>query len=407
MRILYIHQYFATPKGSTGTRSYEFARRWTAKGHKVTMLTATAALTMEDLAGVHGLFFKRLTIDGIDVFALSIPYRQQMGIMARCLSFIGFVVVSSFMVLFMKKPAIIYATSTPLTVGIPALVAKWCWRIPFVFEVRDQWPEIPIELGIIKNKVLIKILLWLEKAIYKNSLAIVAGSPGQAEGIKKVLSEDKQITVITNGCDTKMFHPEVDGSAVRKKYAWEDKFILLHAGAMGKVNGLDFIVDAAEKLKDNPQILFVLLGEGNQKPLLQKRVKELALTNVQILPSIPRRLLPSFFAAADVGLVIIGNFPIVEHNSANKFFDSISAGKPVLLNYQGWKGELLEENEAGFGCKLYDIEEFTEKVRYLESHRGLLKPMGGNARRLAVEQFDRDKLARQALDVIISVAEKH
>jgi len=404
MHILYIHQYFATPKGITGTRSFEFAKRWVKKGHKVTMLTTTAQLTDDDLKNADGRLLKKVTIEGFSVLVICIPYKQQMGIAKRILSFLAFSVISSVAVLFIKKIDVIYATSTPLTVGVPALVARWLRKIPFVFEVRDQWPEIPIELGIIRNRILIKLFLWFEKTIYKNCSHIVALSPGQADGVKEVLAEEKPITVIPNCCDTEMFRPDIDGSVIRKEYGWGDKLVFLHAGAMGKVNGLDFVIDAAIRLKANPEILFVLLGEGNQRPALQSRIKELGLTNVQILPSVPKQQLPEIFAAVDIGLVIIGNYPIVQRNSSNKFFDSLSAGKPVLLNYSGWKREILEENNAGFGCKLCDLDQFVEKVLYLNSHRGQAKQMGQNARRVALEQFDRDKLAMEALDVIASIA---
>jgi glycosyltransferase involved in cell wall biosynthesis len=403
MFILYIHQYFATPKGKTGTRSYEFAKRWVKAGHNVRMLTAVAQLCEQDLQDAKGRFIKRITIDGIDVRAVNLPYNQKMGFIKRCLSFIGFVLIASVYVLFVKRSDVIYATSTPLTVGIPALIAKWFRRIPFVFEVRDQWPEIPIELGIIKNKFLIKALLWLEKTIYKEAGAIVAGSPGQAEGIKSVCQKSKTLEVVPNSCDIELFRPDIDGSHIRNKYKWGDKLVFLHAGAMGKVNSLNFVIEVAAKLKDNPEILFVLIGEGGQKPILQSRVKELGLTNVEILHSVPKQELPKYFAAVDIGLVIISNFSILEHNSANKFFDSLSAGKPVLLNYSGWKREILEENNAGFGCELCNLDEFVEKTLYFNSHRQELLEMGQNARRAAEEKFDRDKLATQALTAIKSV----
>jgi len=403
MHILYIHQYFATPFGTTGTRSYEFANRWVKAGHNVVMLTTVAQLCKQDLQNAKGRFIKQAIIDGIDVRAINLPYNQKMGFIKRGLSFIGFVLIASVYVLFVKRPDVIYATSTPLTVGIPALAARWFKRIPFVFEVRDQWPEIPIELGIIKNKVLIKILLWLEKTIYKNSSVIVALSPGQAEGIKKVYNKSKIIEVIPNSCDLELFRPDIDGSHIRAKYNWNRKLVFLHAGAMGKVNGLQFVIDAAEKLRGNPEIMFVLIGQGNQKPVLENRAKNLGLTNVQILGSVHKYQLPQIFAAADIGLVIIGNYPIVEHNSANKFFDSLSAGKPVLLNYSGWQRKILEENGAGFACDLCNLDEFVEKVLYINSHRDQLNEMGQNARRVAIEKFDRDNLAMQALDVISSV----
>ena len=401
MHILYIHQHFATPKGSTGTRSYEFARRWVKAGHKVTLISGRAGNS--GLEPGKGLIQKQ-TIEDINVVVASIKYSNEQSFFMRTISFLCFVFLSIYAGLRTKKVDAIYATSTPLTVGISATVLKWVKRVPFVFEVRDQWPEIPIKLGIIRNRFLIKILLWLEKTIYKNCSSIVALSPGQADGVRKVLAKEKPIMVIPNSCDVDVFRPDIDGSAVRKKRNWDDRLVFLHTGAMGKVNNLDFVIDAAVKLRDNPEIVFVLLGDGGQKPALQSRVKELGLTNVEIVPSVSKQQLPEILAAVDVGLVIIANFPIIQHNSANKFFDSLSAGKPVLLNYSGWQRKILEDNEAGFGCELCNLDEFIEKVLYLKSHRRQRQKMGANGRQLAIKKFNRDELAKQALELTSSVA---
>jgi glycosyltransferase involved in cell wall biosynthesis len=286
------------------------------------------------------------------------------------------------------------------------MVIKWVKHIPFVFEVRDQWPEIPIELSIITNGFLIKILLWLEKTIYKNCSSIVALSPGQADGIRAVLTEEKPITVIPNSCDTDVFMPDIDGfrrGRIRQRRGWKDKLVLLHTGAMGKVNGLDFVIEAAERLKDHSDIIFVLIGDGNQKSSLESKVKKLDLANVEISPSVPKQQLPEILAAADIALVVIANYPIIEHNCANKFFDGLSAGKPVLLNYSGWQRKILEGNEAGFGCDLCNLDQFVEKVLYLNSHSRQVEQMGQNARQVAVKKFNRDDLAKQALELISSV----
>ncbi|MHC4536831.1 MAG: glycosyltransferase family 4 protein, partial [Planctomycetota bacterium] len=320
MHILYIHQHFATPAGSTGTRSYEFARRWVKAGHKVTLITG-----YYDIGGLQvkkGLYRKQ-TIEGINVVIVGTKYSNKQSYLRRITSFMSFCLLSIYAGIRTKSLDVIYASSTPLTIGIPAMVIKWAKRVPFVFEVRDQWPEIPIELGIINNRFLIKILLWLERTIYKSCSWIVALSPGQAEGIKELLTDEKPITVIPNSCDIEVFKPEVDGSAVRQKRNWGDKLVLLHTGAMGKVNGLNFVVEAAERLKGHNDIIFVLIGDGNQKSSLESEVKKLGLTNVEILSSVPKQDLPEFYSAADTGLVIIGNYPIIEHNSANKFFDSL------------------------------------------------------------------------------------
>jgi len=400
MHILYIHQHFATPAGSTGTRSYEFARRWVKAGHKVTLITGHY-----DIGGlqVTGALYQKQNIEGINVIIVGSKYSNKQSYLRRVTSFFSFCLLSIYAGLRTKGVDVVYVSSTPLTVGIPAMVIKWAKHIPFVFEVRDQWPEIPIELGIITNRILIKILLWLEKTIYKKCSSIVALSPGQADGIRALLTEEKPIMVIPNSCDIDLFRPDIDGSAVRQRMGWGDKLVLLHTGAMGKVNGLDFIIEAAEGLKDHSDIILVLIGDGNQKPFLESRLKKLGLTNVEILSSVPKRELPEFYAAADVGLVIIGNYPIIEHNCANKFFDSLSAGKPVLLNYSGWQRKILEDNEAGFGCALCNLDEFVEKVLYLDSHRQQAEQMGQNARRAAVEKFNRDQLAKQALELTSSV----
>ena len=403
MHILYIHQHFATPKGSTGTRSYEFARRWIKWGHKVTVLTGNY-----DIGGlqVGRGAIQRQSIDGINVIVVAAKYSNKQSFIRRVISFFSFLLFATYVGLSEQDVDVVYATSTPLTVGIPAMITKWLRRKPFVFEVRDQWPEIPIEMGIIRNKVLISVLLWLERLIYENSEAIVALSPGMADGIRTVLKKEKPIVVIPNSSDTEMFRPDIDGSATRQEKGWDSKLVLLHFGAMGRANGLEFVIEAADRLRSNTEVHFVLVGEGSEKASLIKKVEQCGLKNVDILDSVPKVELVKLVAACDISMVIFANFSILEHNSANKFFDSLSAGKPVLLNYSGWQRKILEDNAAGYGCSLYNLDEFVEKVLYLNSHRQQLKQMGENARRIAEEKFDRDNLANQALRVLALIFEK-
>jgi len=390
MHILYLHQHFATPNGTTGTRSYEFARRWIKAGHKVTLITGHY-----DIGGLEldkGLIQKQ-SIEGINVVVVGTTYSNKQSYLRRIISFLCFMFLSIYAGLRTKAVDVTYATSTPLTMGIPAMVLKRLKRVPFIFEVRDQWPEIPIELGIIKNKIAIKLLLILEKSIYKSAVSIVALSPGMTEGIRKIVGEQKPIVIVPNSCDTELFHPDINGSRVRREKGWGNKLVLLYFGALGKANGLGFIIDAAERLKTNPDIHFVLVGDGSEKTAMVKRVEHLGLDNIEILGSIPKGRLPEFVAACDIAMVIFANYPILQHNSANKFFDSLSAGKPVLLNYSGWQRELIEKHEVGFGCRLCDVDEFVEKVRYLSYHRDKLSHMGYQARVLAETQFSRDDAA--------------
>jgi len=194
-----------------------------------------------------------------------------------------------------------------------------------------------------------------------------------------------------------VFHPDIDGSQILEKFGWGKKLVLLHFGAMGKVNNLEFVLHAAQKLRDNFKIQFVLAGNGNQKELLQKKIEELNLKNVELLDGLPKKELSVLVAACDISVVTIANYKILENNSANKFFDSLSAGKPVLLNYSGWQRILLEESNAGFGCDLCNLEQFLEKIRFFENHPAQTRQMGKNARQLATEKFSRDNLADSVL----------
>ena len=370
------------------------------------MITSTAQLTGPDLGtAACASIIRRLNVDGIEVIAFNISYHQTMGYAKRIWSFVRFLFFASLITVRLKDIDVVYATSTPLTIGIPALFLKWFRGIPFAFEVRDQWPQIPIEMGLIKSKLLIKLLLRLEKTIYKNAAAIVALSPGMAEGIQRVLDKSckKIITVIPNSCDVDVFSPNIDGSLVRKERGWGNKFVLLHTGAMGKANGLSFIIEVAQKLQDRPDILFVLIGEGGEKPSIERLIAEMRLTNIELAGTVTKHQLPTYLAACDIAMVIFANYPILEHNSANKFFDALSAGKPVLLNYSGWQRKLIEHEKAGWGCKLCDIDEFVDKVIKLNAEKERLNLMGQNARKIAESKFNRDKLARQALSVLLAI----
>jgi len=405
MHILYLHQYFALPQGSTGTRSYELARRWVKAGHQVTLICGVT-----DQSGVDPKGQKRIEIqtEGIRVLALNTKYSNSLSFVARVWAFVKFMLLSFWVALKIKDVDMIYATSTPLTIGIPAMLLKWFKRVPFIFEVRDQWPQIPIEMGYIRSPLLKKFLLWLEKRIYKSSVAIVALSPGMAKGAREVLGPiQKDVIIASNSSDTQLFHPDVDGSQIRIQQGWQDKFVVLHFGAMGRANGLDFLIDAAQGLKGTPEIHFVIIGEGSEKPRLRSRIEELGLKNIEILDTFPKKKMPEIVAACNVSTVVFANYPILEHNSANKFFDSISAAKPILLNYSGWQRDIIEQNECGFGCTLYDIKEYTDKLLNLYENRETLFKMGQNGRKLAEAEFDRDLISNRILTMIENVNSQH
>jgi len=402
MKILYIVQYFTTLNSSASSRHWWATHYLKEKGWDVTVITGPGYLPKQ--LQPKGLWAK-VHIDGITVIILNISYSQKMGFIGRGLSFIGYLLGASIVALCMQpKPALVFASSTPLTVAVPALFAHIFRRIPFVFEARDLWPDGPVELGKIKNTFLKYILYRLESLTYRLAEKIITLSPGMFDGIvKKGICESK-IFVIPNSSDPEFFSINADGAAFLKKHGISGNFVCAHAGTMGFVNGLDIILDAALLLKNShPHIVFLLIGDGNERPHLEKRVGREHINNVIFIAPIPKHEMPSCLAAVDLGLMTIKYFKIKEQNCANKFFDYLASGTPVLLNYGGWQAEWLSRYNAGVSVIPNDPEAFAKAMVDLASDLQRLKEMGQNAKRLAKEQFDRQRHMSRLESILRSV----
>lgn len=410
MHIAYIHQYFTTPSGSGGTRSYEFARRWVQAGFKVTVISSIAQLSVEELRQTKRIRkgVKRFSIEGIEVILLEIPYHQTMGRMGRVWSFLRFLWQATVVLVRLKNIDIVYATSTPLTVAVPALINRFFRKVRFIFEVRDLWPKAPIARGIIKNKLAIKLALWFEKNTYLKSEGIVALSTDTKDYIDKITEDPSKTIVVPNCADNDLFKPlqEQERQTIRVELGWENKFIIVHAGATGKANGLYRIVDAASRIQEHREICFVLIGEGREKPHLEQAVKDLKLNNVIFMNPLPKSELARILPAADVGLVSIDKMLHTQYNSANKLFDYFACGLPILLNYGGWQKDVLDKRNAGFGCDNFNDDEFIKNTLTLARNPSLRRMMGENARELAKDEFDRDTLAQKVLNYILQCFEK-
>lgn len=364
------------------------------------MVTTTAQMTDKDLGSTGHDLVRRLAIAGIDIIAIDIPYRQSMGMVRRLFSFFAFMVIASWFAVSVRNVNVVYASSTPLTVGIPALLARWIRGRRFVFEVRDPWPAVPVALGVLRNRIAIYLARRLERSIYRWAKSVVVLSDGMGSLVREVAPASQRIVTVPNCADTEFFRPDIDGDAMRQRWKCRDRFVCVHTGAMGRVNGLDVIVRAAEHFRDDPDLLFVLVGEGRERARLESECRAKGLTNVQLTGSVAKQVMPSVLAAADVCLMTVANVSILEHNSANKLFDYLSAGKPVVLNYGGWQREVLENAGAGVGCDMGNEEAFFALIANLKDDAQKRASMATAARNLAENRFNREALSAKVLGVI-------
>ena len=395
MKILYIHQYFKTPYEPGGTRSYWISRELINRGHQVTVVTSTSKSHPE--AG-------RVQIDGIDVAYVNNPiYSNYLSSLKKAWIFIAFIRNAMKTAMKEKDVDLVFATSTPLTVGAIALWLKWRKGWKYVFEVRDLWPEFPIEIGAIKNKAAIWVLRKFEKRIYDKAEHVVALSPGMKEGVMQAGTPEEKVSMIPNMSKPDKFYPHEPNLEVAKQFDIDlTKFNVIHFGSMGRANGLQYIIEAAKVLHDkgDDTVRFVFMGSGATEPKLKQQVEEQKLKNVQFLGNHPMDTLSEVVNLCDASITSFLNLPILKTNSPNKLFDSLSAGKPIIVNSAGWTKDLVEKEHCGFYVDPDNPQDFVEKLLYYKDNKEMLKIWGENARRLSIEVFDKNILSAKVADVI-------
>lgn len=394
MKILYIHQYFVTPNEPGGTRSYWIAKELVNRGHQVVMITS--AFNNAQNVG-HKL------IDGIDVIYLKNSYDNYMSAEKKVLSFVNFIKQAIKEGSKQKEVDLVFATSTPLTVGYIALRLKSKKGWPYVFEVRDLWPEFPIEIGAIKNRMAIWALRKLEKRIYDKSEHVVALSPGMKEGVMKAGTPEEKVSMIPNMAKPDKFFPHEKNMEMAKQFGIDtSKFNVIHFGSMGRANGLQYIIEAAKCLHDrgDDSVRFLFMGSGATEPIIKKLAEYYGLNNVQFLGNHKMDVVSEVVNLCDASITTFLNLPVLKTNSPNKLFDSLSAGIPIIVNSAGWTKELVEKQECGFYADVEKPEELATKLLEIKDNEELLKKWGNNARGLSLKVYDKDILAAQVADVI-------
>jgi len=398
MHILYLHQYFATRKGITGTRSYEFARHLVSKGHRVTMMTS--GLANREFPVPEGKQYAEFETEGIHVVAIAAAYNDpQVGTgmsgLQRMLKFYQFAWSACRIGKGLPAPDVVFATHTPLTIGLAGLTLSQHFKVPFVFEVRDLWPEALVNIGALKNPLAIWWLERMAKKIYTGAKHIVALSPGMKEGIVRAGVPAGKVTVIPNASDLDLFSPDLDGSAQRERLGLKDRFAAIYFGAMGLANGLEYVIEAARILVEHgsSHIVIVLHGSGGKRAELEKLTSEYKLTNVIFSDPVPdKEQLAQIVAGCDACMTIYR--ATKEHTwSPNKMFDALAAGKPVLINVPGWLGETIEKNNCGRCLDANRPQMLADVLEELAAEPELCRQMGKNARALAEREFAREKLA--------------
>ncbi len=385
-----LHQHFKTPATGGALRSYYLAKALVDRNISVTVIT-----------GYNGDTLKSEKIEGIEVHFLPVPYDNRFGFWKRSVSFLKYNIRAVNLAATIPEIDICYAISVPLTIGVAAYWLKQRYRINYVFEVGDLWPEAPIQMGFVNNYIFKQVLYGLEKFIYRHAAAIVALSPAIQNSVEKK-APGKTVYLVPNMADTEFYRPAEKNENLLKKFGIPQKFVISYIGAIGLANGLDFYIECARASKqaDLP-VHFILCGDGALLNYFHRIVKQYQLSNFTILSFQDRQGVHDIMSVTDATFICYKPLPILETGSPNKYFDGLAAGKLIAINFGGWIKQEIEAEHCGIFIDPRDPTNFVRKLKPFVDASSKLKECQQASRLLAESKYSRKILSEKFAEIVM------
>lgn len=410
MKIGIIHQYYLLPGAAGGSRFNEMAAQWSAAGCEVTVIAGTADYaTGQSPEKYRGKMVTEEFDGDVRVLRCHVPSSYAKGYLGRMWAFLGFIFSSSAAVRKLGDVDVVVATSPPLVTALPGyLASRTCRHKPrWVFEIRDLWPESAVTTGVLGEKSLLTRLLYkLEAWAYRKADHISVLTPAFATDIcERGLAPADKISLLPNGADLGLFIPGDRDNALRKELEWGDRFVVMYAGAHGKANGLNQLIDAAENLKSRPDILIACVGEGPERKQLIERVKELGLTNIIFHGAMPKARMPEVVNACDVGAAVLTKNKTFLTVYPNKVFDYMACRRPVLLGIDGVAREMVcNQAQAGLFAEPENAADLAATITKLADDPALCAEFGAQGAAWVQENASREKIGARYLELLRKLA---
>ena len=406
MHILLVHQYYLGENDSGGSRWTEFVKNWIKSGHQVTVLAGMVHYaTGNKIEKYKGLYTSVEEINpNLTIIRSHVSELYNINFLGRLWGYFSFVFSSIYAGLFKAKKNydIIISTSPPLFIGITALTLSKIKRVPYIFEIRDLWPESAIDIGVLKNKLLINLSFYLEKIIYSNALKISVLTPSFRDKLIDIKGiSPSKILLVPNAADfslTETLMGKFDVKAFKAKEGIQDKFIILYVGAHGVANHLVQVLDVAEKFTNEPDILFLLIGDGMKKKELVLEAQKRNLLNIKFIDAVPKTEIFKYILSCDIGSSILKKVDTFKTVYSNKTFDYMSCKKPILMLIDGVSRKLIEDANCGLYIEPENITEFEEGIRFYLKNKSFLKEHGNNGYNFAKKYFDRDFISQYYIE---------
>lgn len=406
MRALLIHQAFVAPHHAGGTRHYEMATRLVQQGDEFTIVASDLSyLTGQRDKDLKRSWVSEQELDGLRVLRAYTYPSLHRSFIWRVVSFLSFMVTSIWASFRAGEVDVVIGTTPPIFQGVSAWLISVLRRRSFVLEVRDLWPEFAIDLGILRNPVLIRLSRLLETFLYNRASFILVNSPAYRDYLFEKGIQAEKIRFIPNGVDPQMFE-NASGADVRARFGLHDKYLAIYAGALGMANDIDSILAAADLLRANEHVHFLLVGDGKDRTRLEILAREMDLSNVTFTGAIPKTEMPSVLAAADVCLATLRDIPLFKTTYPNKVFDYMAASRPVVLAIDGVIRDVVEASGGGVFVEPGKPEQLAIAIQEMLDSGEHARSMGIAGHDYVVQYFDRNRHAEELRELFVEATKK-
>jgi len=405
MKVLFLSHYFPPEVNAPASRTYEHCREWVRNGHQVTVVTCAPNHPRGVVyPGYRNRLWQRETRDGIDVVRVGTYISANEGFARRSLGYLSFLFACACVAPFLPRADVLVTTSPQFFNGLAGYPVRLIKRIPWVLEIRDLWPESVLAVGAVRNRLLIRLLSALELFAYRSCDHIVPVTEAFRRYIAGRGIAAEKISVVRNGVDLGFYHgQEADAQALRAQLGLQGKFVVSYVGTHGMAHGLETVLEAAVRLREHPQIAFLLVGDGAERRRLLALRDQLGLTNVTMLDQQPKQRMPEIWALSDASLVLLRKLPLFETVIPSKIFESMAMRKPIILGVSGEACDIVNEAQAGLAIEPENAASLAAAARRLAEDPALTRQLGDNGRRHVTAHFDRRLLARRFESVLLAL----
>jgi glycosyltransferase involved in cell wall biosynthesis len=405
MRILFLTDNFPPETNAPASRTHEHTKRWAAAGHEVTVVTTAPNFPQGKVFdGYRNGLWERERVDDVDVIRLWTFITANEGFVGRSLDYASFMVSCILAAPFLPRPDVIISTSPQFFTPCAAYVVSRFFQRPWVFELRDLWPDSIVAVGAMKENGLIRFLRKLEYFLYRKSSRIVSVT----NSFRGVLSGNginpDKIIVVPNGADLELYQLGPKPEPLAQQLGLSGKFVAAYVGTIGMAHGLGTLLDAADELRSREDIAFVLVGTGAEEKSMAAQARARGLTNVYFVGSVSKAQVPEYWRLCDVALVLLRDSDLFRHVIPSKMFEAMSTGRPIILGVKGESEAILADSGAGLSIPPENAHALASAVLALADDEGRRNAMGSAGRVYVAQKFDRDVLAGQMLAVVEEAA---